>query len=131
MAGTFTFDMSQFNKALKGAPDAVAKGVKSGLRDIKNDWEADSVDIAPLKDGALRLSIDAKASDLEVEITASAIRSSNGKQFNYAYYIHEDKGSAVTGEKKFLDVPAQQNEGKWAQWLEEEIESELKKAGWR
>lgn len=127
MAGTFTFDMSQFNKALKGAPDAVAKGVKTGLRDIKNDWQADSVDIAPLQDGTLRMSIDAKASDLEVEITANAVR--NG--FNYAYYIHEDKGTAVTGEKKFLDVPAQQNEGKWAQWLEEEIGNELKKAGWR
>lgn len=127
MAGTFTFDLSQFNRAIRQAPEAVSKGIESGLRDIKNDWQADSVDIAPLKDGTLRMNIDARASDLEVEITANAVR--NG--FNYAYYIHEDKGTAVTGEKKFLDVPAQQNEGKWAQWLEEEIGNELKKAGWR
>jgi len=127
MAGEFTFDLSQFTKALKQAPNAVNTGIQNGLRDVKNDWQAEAVDIAPLKDGTLRQQINAEVNGLEVEITANAVRN----VFNYAYYIHEDAGKAVTGEKKFLDVSAQQNEGKWAEWLEEEIADELKRAGWR
>lgn len=127
MAIEITFDMAQFKKALEKAPEAVADGIKTGLRDIKNNWKEEAVDIAPLKDGTLRQQIHSKANDLTVEITANAER----KGFNYAYYIHEDKGKAVTGEKKFLDVSGEQNEAKWAKWLEEEIADELKKAGWR
>lgn len=127
MAIEITFDMAQFKKAISKSPDAVAKGIQTGLRDIKNDWQAEAVDIAPMKDGTLRQKIEGKVKDLSVEIKANAVR----KGFNYAYYIHEDKGKAVTGEKKFLDVSGEQNEAKWAKWLEEEIADELKKAGWR
>jgi len=127
MAGEFTFDISQFNRALRQAPNAVNRGIRTGLRDVKNDWQAEAIDIAPLKDGTLRQQIDADVNGLEVEITANAVR----EGFNYAYYIHEDAGKAVTGEKKFLDVSAQQNQSKWARWLEEEIEEELRRAGWR
>lgn len=126
MTVEITFDMTQFKKALSKSPDAVAKGIKTGLRDIKNDWQAEAIDVAPMKDGTLRQQIDANVKDLSVEITANAVRDG----FNYAYYIHEDKGKAVTGEKKFLDVPAEQNEAKWAKWLEDEIEGALKRAGW-
>ena len=128
MAGHFTFDISKFRKAVAQAPEAIDRGLKNGLTDVKNDWVADSVDIAPIDTGNLRRQINGEVVDgTSVEISVPAVR--NG--FNYAYYIHEDKGVTRSGEKKFLDVPAQQNEGKWGKWLEEELESELKKAGWR
>ena len=145
MTVEITFDMTQFKKALSKSPDAITKGLKTGLKDIKNDWQADAVDIAPIYKkenypedkksrggGTLRSQIDAKVNDLSVEITANAMR----EGFNYAYYIHEqDAGGKKLREpgteKKFLDVSAKQNEDKWAKWLEEEIADELKKVGWR
>ena len=132
MGREFYFESDVLSQALRKSIDATARGLKNGLTDVKNDWKAESVDIAPIKDNALRESIDAKvftASDGPgVEIFSKATRGS--RQFNYAYYIHEDKGNAISGEKKFLDKPAEQNQDKWAQWLEDEIQSELRKAGW-
>lgn len=117
---------------LERSPEAAARGLLNGLTDVKNDWQAESVDIAPIKDNALRESIKAKvfseSNGPGVEITAKATRGS--RQFNYAYYIHEDAGHAVTGEKKFLDKPAQENKEKWAEWIEKELENELRRAGW-
>ena len=130
MAIEITFDIAQFIKAIEKAPAAVARGAQTALGDIRDDWQAEAVDIAPMavkNGGTLRQSIKGNVKDLTVEIKANAMRGG----FNYAYYIHEDKGNAITGEKKFLDVSAEMNEDKWKKWLEEEIEDELKKVGWQ
>lgn len=132
MTGEFYFESNGLIQAMERSIDATARGMLNGLTDVKNDWKAESVDIAPLKDNTLRPSIKAEVfmegDGAGVEITANATRGS--RQFNYAYYIHEDEGRAVTGEKKFLDKPAQQNQEKWARWIEDEIGSELRRAGW-
>lgn len=131
MVVEISFDLAKFKRAVQQSPQAIQAALQSGLTDIKNDWKADSVDVAPIDSGNLRRQIDGQVTtingDAGVEMDVPAVR----KNFNYAYYIHEDKGVTHSGEKKFLDVVAKQNESKWARWLEEEIEAELKKAGWR
>lgn len=131
MAIELTFDTTALRRAAQRSPAAVDRALQNGLRDIKNDWQAEAIDISPIKDGTLREQISAEVIMLNgnpsVEIMANAVRDG----FNYAYYIHEGEGKAVTGEKKFLDVSAEQNEEKWARWLEDEIEQELRRAGWR
>lgn len=132
MAGEFYFDSDALAKALHKSVEATGRGLKNGLTDVKNDWQAESVDIVPIKDHALQKSIKAEvfveSDGPGVKITANATRGS--RQFNYAYYIHEDKGNAISGEKKFLDKPAQQSQDKWVKWIEDEVQSELRKAGW-
>lgn len=130
----FYFDTSTLTQALERSVDATARGMRNGLTDVKNDWKAESVDIAPIDTSNLRQQIVAEVftegNGAGVEISANATRGS--RRFNYAYYIHEkDAGGAnVNGEKKFLDKPAQDNQEKWAGWIEREIESELREAGW-
>lgn len=134
MAGEFYFESDLLSQALRKSIDATARGLKNGLTDIKNDWKTESVDIAPIDTGNLREQIKAEVftdgNGPGVEISANATRGS--RRFNYAYYIHEENAGSksVNGEKKFLDKPAQRNQDKWAQWLEDEIQSELRKAGW-
>lgn len=130
MAGDFTLDTKVLDQALKKSPQAASKGAATALKEIKDDWQADSVDIAPLKAGSLRIGINGEVvnpgASGRVEIHANATRSG----FNYAYYIHEDAGKAVSGEKKFLDKPAEENIDKWTEWLEQEVARELRKVGW-
>lgn len=125
-----TSNMDDFIRMLRQTPDAISDGAKTALTDIKNDWKAEAVDSAPIDTGNLRRQIDAKVfnpgTDGHIEIQANAMR---GK-FNYAYYIHEGPGHAVSGEKKFLDKPAQDNTDKWLQWLEDEVKAELRGKGW-
>lgn len=137
MGSEFYFDSDALSKALEKSVDATARGLLNGLTDVKNDWKAESVDIAPIAEklgGTLRRSIEAEVfsegDSVGVEITANATR--GPKRFNYAYYIHEEDagGKNVSGEKKFLDKPALQSQEKWAKWIEGELESELRKAGW-
>lgn len=132
MGSEFYFDSDALAQAFRKSIGATALGLKNGLTDVKNDWQAESVDIAPLKDNALRESIKAEvftgSDGPGVEITANATRGS--RRFNYAYYIHEDRGNAISGEKKFLDKPAEQKQDKWTKMIEDEIQSELRKAGW-
>lgn len=134
MGSEFYFDTEALSKALEKSIDATARGLLNGLTDVKNDWKAESVDIAPLDTSNLRRQIKAEVftegDGAGVEITANATR--GAKRFNYAYYIHEEDagGKNVSGEKKFLDKPAQRNQDKWAKWIEGELESELRKAGW-
>lgn len=136
MAIEFTLDASVLKQALRKSVDAADTASRNALTDIKNDWKAGAVDDAPIDTGNLRKQIQAEVinpgSDGYIEIAANAVRASNGKwkRFNYAYYIHEDKGRAVTGEKKFLDKTAKESQEKWQKWLEEEVANELKKAGW-
>lgn len=130
MASDFNLDTSALKQALAKSPQAANKGAAIALTDIKNDWVADSVDIAPIDTANLRRQIVGEVFDPgasgRVEVLANATRGG----FNYAYYIHEDKGLAVSGEKKFLDMPAEENVDKWTEWLEQEVANELKKAGW-
>ncbi|WP_336638389.1 hypothetical protein [Lysinibacillus fusiformis] len=121
-------------QAMERSIDATARGMLNGLTDVKNDWKAESVDAAPIDTSNLRQQIAAEVftegDSTGVEITANATRGS--RRFNYAYYIHEEDagGANVNGEKKFLDKPALDNKEKWADWIEREIESELRRAGW-
>lgn len=134
MAGEFYFESDIMARAIERSIDATARGMLNGLTDVKNDWKAESVDAAPIDTSNLRQQIVAEVftegTGPGVEITANATRGS--RRFNYAYYIHEEDagGANVNGEKKFLDRPAQQNQEKWARWIEEEIGSELRRAGW-
>ena len=130
----FYFEASGVVQAMERSIDATARGMLNGLTDVKNDWKAESVDIAPIDTSNLRQQIAAEVftegNDKGVEISANATRGE--RRFNYAYYIHEEDagGANVNGEKKFLDKPAQDNTQKWADWIEREIESELRRAGW-
>lgn len=134
MAGEFYFESNGLAQAMERSIDATARGMMNGLTDVKNDWKAESVDIAPIDTSNLRQQIAAEVftegDNTGVEITANATRGS--RRFNYAYYIHEEDagGANVNGEKKFLDKPALDNKEKWADWIEREIESELRRAGW-
>jgi len=134
MSMEFNFDLSQLDRALRRSPEAVGTALLNGLTDVKNDWKAESVDAAPIDSSNLRRQITAEVftegNGSGVEISANATRGS--RRFNYAYYIHEENagGKNVSGEKKFLDKPAQQNQQKWMEWIEAEIESELRRVGW-
>lgn len=130
----FYIEASGLGQTTARTVEATARGMLNGLTDVKNDWKAESVDIAPIDTSNLRQQIAAEVftegNDAGVEITANATRGS--RRFNYAYYIHEEDagGANVNGEKKFLDKPALDNKEKWADWIEREIESELRRAGW-
>jgi len=134
MSAEFNFDLSQLERALKKSPEAVGTALLKGLTDVKNDWKAESVDAAPLDTSNLRRQITAEVfaenDGSGVEISANATR--GARRFNYAYYIHEENagGKNVNGEKKFLDKPALQNQQKWMEWIEDEIEAELRRVGW-
>lgn len=139
MAIDFTLDASALEHALLKSADAADRAAKNTLTDIKNDWKRGAVDDAPIAEvngGNLRRQIQAEVfepgADGYIEIMANATRESSGKykRFNYAYYIHEDKGVVKSGEKKFLDKTAIERQDEWQRWLEEEVAQELKKAGW-
>ncbi|WP_128568175.1 HK97 gp10 family phage protein [Lysinibacillus boronitolerans] len=143
----FNLDLSQLNQALARSPEAVSRALETGLTDIKNDWRAEAVDVAPIDTGNLRRQIYTEifsgGNEVGVEAGANSTRGPsvltsqktgrkkyNDKRFNYAYYIHESNGKAVTGEKKFLEKPARDNQEKWRQWLERELSAEFRRAGW-
>lgn len=126
----FRLNTRQLERAIRQAPQAIDRASAIALRDIKNDWQADSVDIAPLDQNALRTSIHADVINPSVEGRVEIYASAKRDGFDYAYYIHEKDGKAVTGEKKFLDVPAEQNFDKWKRWIEQEMREELRRAGW-
>lgn len=133
MAGSFTFDSKALHKALAQSVHATGEGLRDGLNDVKNDWLTESEQIAPMQDGHLREALDGTVNDLSVEVgvKSSDLKRTSGKAFNYAAYIHDYDGRAVTGEKKFLDVAAQTNQADWERMMERSLENSLKKAGWR
>jgi hypothetical protein len=138
MAIKLEFDLSPLIDLIEKSPEAAARGAKRGLHDALDDWVREARDIAPIapvKGGTLRRSITAHEIEgdglnLEGTVSANATERWRGGTFNYAYYIHEVTEHAVTGDPKFLDKPAQENERKWYGWIEDEIKDELKKAGW-
>jgi len=135
MAIEFDVDLSPLIDLIRKSPEAATRGAKRGLHDALDDWVRQSRDVAPIDSGTLRRSITAhpiEGSGLNLEGTVSANATERWRNgtFNYAYYIHEVTEHAVTGDPKFLDNPAKQNENKWRDWIEDEIQDELKKAGW-
>ncbi|WP_248928976.1 HK97 gp10 family phage protein [Paenibacillus hamazuiensis] len=153
------FDSRQFKQALLETIDDVGNAVRDGLHDVLDEWQRESVDLAPLykrkgpKDkrpaGALRSSIhtdiNGEGIDLEGEIKAAAVEiAKSGKQagerFDYAYYLHEVypekhgksfKNPSTAGTiPQFLEDPLERNKQKWVRHIEESIESELKRKGW-
>jgi hypothetical protein len=135
MAIKLEFDLSPLIDLIEKSPEAAARGAKRGLHDALDDWVREARDIAPVDSSNLQKQIKdqpIKGSGLNLEGTVSANATERWRvgTFNYAYYIHEVTEHAVTGDPKFLDKPAQQNEQKWREWIEDEIKDELKKAGW-
>lgn len=132
MANEFTLDRSALDRALRQSPQAANRGAATALKDIKNDWVADAVDVAPIKTGNLRRQINGEVinpgASGRIEVAVPAVRGG----FNYAYYIHEEDagGKQVNGEKKFLEKPAEAKLDEWQQWLEEEVARELRRVGW-
>jgi hypothetical protein len=134
----FEIDLTPLVHLLERSPDAAARGATKAMRDIKNDWKRESIDVAPLDTGNLRRQIDGKVdvSGLNplIEIEANAKTS---KHFNYAYYIHEGHMSADGKSlrhpgtvEEFLNEPAEQNKGRWSDMLEREIREQLDLEGW-
>ncbi|MFY2158067.1 hypothetical protein ACOSZF_20875 [Cytobacillus firmus] len=135
---SFSLDLSPLVDLLQRSPEAAGRGAVKAMRDIKDDWKRESVDVAPLDTGNLRRQINGRVegSGLEstVEIEANAM---NSGQFNYAYYIHEG-GMAADGkslrhpgtEEEFLKKPAEENEQRWSRMLEREIRDQLDREGW-
>jgi hypothetical protein len=135
LAIEFEMDLTPLKRLIERSPEAAARGAKQGMHDALDDWVQEARDIAPIDSGDLRKQIHAEPIEgsglnLTGSVTANAVSTWRGGPFNYAYYIHEVKERAVTGDPKFLDNPAKQNEQKWRGWIEEEIRDELKKAGW-
>jgi hypothetical protein len=143
MAREFEIDLTRFVDALDDAAETMAAGAKRGMHDALDDWRVKAIDIAPLDKSTLRRSfgkneISGEGLSLTGEFavnTTERDKRKGGKRFNYAYYIHEkDAGGKKLRHpgtvKKFLDVPAEQNEDKWLRGIEQEIEDELKRKGW-
>ncbi|CAM2951617.1 HK97 gp10 family phage protein [Paenibacillus sediminis] len=140
MAEALEFDVSALLRLVDGSADVIEEAAKRGMHDALDAWKRESVDIAPLDEGTLRRSItvgeiERNGNEFTGEITANAVVQSSKGRFNYAYYIHEEDAGgkslrAPGTEKKFLDIPAQQNGKKWLADIENEIKSELKGMGW-
>lgn len=143
MARNRGIDLTPLVNLIQKSPIAAAKGAERGLDEVKDDWVVKSRDIAPLDKGNLRGQIAGKAEgdglNTIVEVSANATSKSGktGKEFNYAYYIHEGH-MAEDGKQlrhagtveAFFDESADKNEQRWARMLEEEIKEELKRGGW-
>ena len=135
----FTLNTRKLRNAMRVAPTAVGRGAKTALTDIKDDWVRGAVDIAPLDKTALRQSISGVVINPGmsgiVEIEANATQDTGGRRFNYAYYIHEENAGGRTlklagAEKKFLDEAMKRRKDEYQRWLIEEINEELRRAGW-
>ena len=131
MASGFSIrvDLNSLHQLLRSSADSVEQGAKAGLEDIRDEWVADAVDIAPLDKGALRAAIDGQVDGLTVTVMGNALQG----DFNYGYYIHELNAGGKSlkhpgTEKKFLDNSF--DEKKFEKILEDEIQRRLKGAGW-
>lgn len=115
---------------LKSAPAQFNAGARKGVSQVMDDWRLEATSIAPYKDGTLQRSItvDTVAGQFPGEMTGTISANAVRGGFNYAYYIHEVRKQAVTGEPRFLEVPAKENEQRWFKVVEDEIKRELK--GW-
>lgn len=137
----FEIDFEELIRALEHAPEAIGRGAKKSLGDVKDDWVREAVDIAPLDKRNLRDQIhgnvDNPGLDGVVEVSGNATSDTGGKRFNYGYYIHEGhmaadgKSLRTPGtEEKFLEKSAEKRLKEYEQWFIEDIEKELKREGW-
>lgn len=132
-----TSNIHEYMRLIQQTPGAMADGLESALDDIKKDWHTGARDIAPLDTGDLRQQIKSQASntglDGEVVIESNARR--NG--FNYAYYIHEGH-MAADGKRlrtpgtveNYLEESAERRKSEWTQWIEDDVEREVRRKGW-
>lgn len=141
MAKNFEINLDKFANKLVSASDTIGIGVKTGMQDVLDDWKREATDLAPLDKSTLRRSIFTelevgKGLNVKGTITANATEKSKGYgRFNYAYYIHEIGGDIKNPTTpgtidKFLDKPAEDNEDRWLELVENEIEEQLRKDGW-
>lgn len=139
MAENLELDLSGFINKINTTAESIAKGARTGMHDVLDDWKRESTDLAPMDKGTIRRSIDTEIEgdglDLEGSITANATEKWGDGRFNYAYYIHEVKGDIKNPTTpgtiaKFLDKPAEDNEKRWQKMIENAIEEKIKKEGW-
>jgi hypothetical protein len=133
MSASIEINSDKLRLLLAQSPLFAAKGAKQGLHESLDDWVKESRDIAPIDKGTLRRGItpgDITGEGLDLKATIES--TANEGDFNYAYYIHEldDGGKNVNGEKKYLDVSAEENQEKWMKWVEESMIKSMKEAGW-
>lgn len=133
MARDFTLDVTALQRLLEQTPEKAGRGAKRGLHDSLDDWVFQSRNVAPLDKATLRRGITPEGvtgTGLDLKGTIQSL-AKNG-DFNYAYYIHELNagGKNVGGVLQYLDETGEQNKEKWMRWIEEEIEVELRRAGW-
>jgi hypothetical protein len=142
VAKEIVLDLSKFTKDLDAMSAEIAVAARSSLHDIMDDWKREAINIAPLDKSTLRRSIHYRTShkgtkgiNIEGQISASAIEvSDKWGRFNYAYYIHEEKGDSFKGstsgtEGRFLDIPAEKNEKQWIKQLEDDIREKIRGRG--
>lgn len=133
-----TSNINEYMRLIQQTPGAMADGLESALDDIKKDWHTEAREIAPIDKGDLRQQIKSQASNTGLDGTVvieSNARSSSG--FNYAYYIHEGH-MAADGKRlrtpgtveKYLEESAEQRKGEWVEWIEDDVEHELRRKGW-
>lgn len=134
MAVNFQIEnIEEVKRIFNRTPEEAGKGIEAAAKKVKSDWVAKARDVAPIDSGNLRRQTQGRVNGRGME-TIVKVMSNAGRTtgFNYAYYIHEmDAGGRnVKGEKKYLDVTAEQRKDKWAKWFESEIKKAVKKAGW-
>ena len=130
MSSDFKIDSRKLERALRRSPRVAGAKVSGTMDEIKQDWVKESRDVAPIDSGNLRRQLrgSKKGELLDTTVTVNGnAGTSIGSGFNYGLYIHEYNagGKRVKGEKKYLDVPAEQNKDKWAKWLEDSIKRSL------
>lgn len=125
--------------------NAIDEGARNGTHDVLDEWKREATDLAPLKKGTLRRSIKTKVSgngaDITGAISASVIESRNGRRFDYAAYLHDVypqkhgesfKNPTTSGTiPRFIDKPLEDNAENWAADIEREIQSTLRRRGFR
>lgn len=137
MAKEFELDLSAFEKALKALPKQVGEGANNGLVIVKDEWVKEAQRVAPEDTGNLKdlITGDVRGQGTRsfIEIAGNAHSMKGGDHFNYAYYIHEENAGGKSlkldknpnAVKKFLDKPAEENEEKWQQIIEDEIKKSI------
>ncbi|WP_169083231.1 HK97 gp10 family phage protein [Paenibacillus sp. PL91] len=125
--------------------DAITEGSEEGTREVLMEWKREATDLAPLEKGTLRRNIKTELTEgngeISGEISASVIEMRGGRRFDYAAYLH-DVYPEKHGEKfknpttdgtipRFIDQPLEDNAEKWAADIEREIESTLRRKGFR
>ncbi|QDX93635.1 HK97 gp10 family phage protein [Brevibacillus laterosporus] len=122
----------------------MGRGAKRGMHDVLDEWKVEAVDLAPLDKGLLRRGIHTKVTGKSANLTAtiqsSAVESSNGQRFDYAYYLHnvypEKYGDSFQNPTtpgtipNYLEKPAEENKERWKQMIEDEIKAEMSRAGY-